>query len=232
MMKRKRNWKNYVFEFLSIFIGVSLAFALNNWNDNRRDRISEDKILKEIKNGLELDLKDIQVNMSGHRYGIRACEKFRKLIDNQPVDQDSIQLYYAVLVRDFTSIMNLSGYESLKSKGLEIVKNDSLRYQIIATYDFYYELILKLEEKAVEMQSFQNYFMPINELLYEFMAFSEDGELLEIQQPLDLQEKQKKKILSYLWRIQKNRKFKLNRYDLIKQKVKELIEHIDHELSQ
>ena len=52
---KKRNWKKYGFEFLSIFIAVTSAFALNNWNDNRQNQISEEKILKEIKNGIELD---------------------------------------------------------------------------------------------------------------------------------------------------------------------------------
>lgn len=36
---KKGNWKKYGIEFLSIFIAVIAAFALNNWNDNRRDRI-------------------------------------------------------------------------------------------------------------------------------------------------------------------------------------------------
>ena len=53
-----KNWKKYTFEFLSIFIAVSSAFALNNWNDNRRDRNAERKILEEIYNGLEKDLDD------------------------------------------------------------------------------------------------------------------------------------------------------------------------------
>ena len=54
-MKRRlsTNWKEYGFEFLSIFIAVLAAFALNNWNENRRDKHTEHKILTEISNGLE-----------------------------------------------------------------------------------------------------------------------------------------------------------------------------------
>jgi heme O synthase-like polyprenyltransferase len=52
---KSRNLRKYAFEFLSIFIAVIAAFALNNWNDNRKDRIAESKILTEISNGLELD---------------------------------------------------------------------------------------------------------------------------------------------------------------------------------
>ena len=53
---KKRNWRKYSVEFLSIFTAVISAFALNNWNDNRKDQNAEQKILIEIKNGLEKDL--------------------------------------------------------------------------------------------------------------------------------------------------------------------------------
>ncbi|MEZ4957419.1 MAG: hypothetical protein R2825_27930 [Saprospiraceae bacterium] len=50
---QKRNWKKYAMEFVSIFIAVISAFALNNWNDNRRDEQAAAKILTEISNGLQ-----------------------------------------------------------------------------------------------------------------------------------------------------------------------------------
>ncbi len=51
-----QNWKRYAIEFISIFIAVVSAFAINNWNDNRNNIISEQKILTEIKNGIEIDI--------------------------------------------------------------------------------------------------------------------------------------------------------------------------------
>ena len=50
-------WKKHGFEFLSIFIAVISAFALNNWNDNRNADKSESKILIEIaKNYLNFEI--------------------------------------------------------------------------------------------------------------------------------------------------------------------------------
>ncbi|MEO1054582.1 MAG: hypothetical protein AAFX87_28380 [Bacteroidota bacterium] len=224
------SWKNYTIEFLSVFVAVISAFALNNWNDNRRDSLSEEKILKEIKNGLQLDLQDIQTNKWGHNYGVRTCQYFRDLIDNKPVAQDSIKIAYVILLRDFTSIMNLTGYESLKSKGLEIIRNDTIRLEVIALYDYYYQIMYKLEESATEMQSFSNYFSEINEALYPYMEFDQNGELMRFNQPIQLTEQEKKRIFSYLWRIQNNRLFKLNRYALIEEKIEQLVRHIDEEL--
>jgi hypothetical protein len=71
-----KNWKKHGIEFFSIFIAVVSAFALNNWNENRRDNNSENKILVEISNGLEKDIDDIKLNVSGHKSGISACNYF------------------------------------------------------------------------------------------------------------------------------------------------------------
>ena len=59
------NWKKYALEFISIFIAVVSAFAINNWNDNRNNIISEQKILIEIKNGIEIDIQDFNGNIIG-----------------------------------------------------------------------------------------------------------------------------------------------------------------------
>ena len=53
-IKRQKvtNWKRFGFESLSIFIAVVAAFALDNWNENRKEQLAESKILTEVYNGL------------------------------------------------------------------------------------------------------------------------------------------------------------------------------------
>lgn len=75
-----KNWKKYTLEFLSIFIAVISAFALNNWNDNRKDRESEQKFLIEISNGLTKDLEDVKSNKYGHEIGIKSVDFFKDLL--------------------------------------------------------------------------------------------------------------------------------------------------------
>jgi len=224
------NWKKYALEFISIFIAVVSAFAINNWNDNRNNIISEQKILIEIKNGIEIDIQDFNGNIIGHKQSLRANQLFRKLIRKNPVPQDSIQTYYISLFRDYSPIINRSGYESLKSIGIKTISNDSLRFQIITLYDYWYNSIEKLEDNVNEMQSFQNYFSSINELLHPYMEFDESGNLEEISQPIYLKENEKKEILSYLWRLETNRKFKLSYYEVIIEAMEIVKTNIETEL--
>lgn len=224
------NWKKYIIEFLSVFIAVFLAFALSNWSENRRGENTEMKILSEISNGLKKDLNDIQINTKGHEYGIKSCEYWRNVVNEKQFSQDSIHWYYFGVTRDFTSVQNTPGYESLKSKGLEILKNDSLRLEIISLYEYDFNSLKKFEEEYSEMQFHDSYFHEINSIISPYFNFDTTGSIKSITTPLVLNIEKKNTVLSILWKIEANRKSILPYYSKIEKKVNELIENIDKEL--
>lgn len=225
-----KNWKKYGFEFLSIFIAVVAAFALNNWNDNRRASLSENKILIEISNGLVKDLDDIRNNIKGHEYGISACKYFRNAFGNNEVKFDSLMMNFYSLTRDFVSIQNVAGYESLKSKGLELIENDSLRLQIISLYEYDYNILRKLEEEYNEMQFNENYYKEFNQNLAPNFQFNDDQHIVGINSPLQISPEQKKILLVYLWKIQTNRVFILQFYSEVEHKINKIRENIKAEI--
>lgn len=225
-----RNWKKFGFEFLSIFIAVVAAFALNNWNENRKADNSENKILIEIANGLKKDLEDIKENKLGHKYGILACNYFRKALSDKNLSPDSLRIYYNSLTRDFISIQNTAGYETLKSKGLELVKNDSLRLQIISLYEFDYQVLRKLEEEYSEMQFQENYFKEMNKSLAPNFNFNDKNMISGIKLPIEIPNDEKKIFLLYLMKIQGNRNYLVNYYNQIEKKVVDVRKEIKKEI--
>jgi hypothetical protein len=77
---------------------------------------------------------------------------WRKVFTNEATNLDSVRQYYFLLTRDFVSIQSTSGYETLKSKGLELIKNDSLRTKIISLYEYDYKTLTQVEEEYNELQ--------------------------------------------------------------------------------
>ncbi len=231
MKKTKlKNWRKNGFEFLSIFIAIVSAFVLNNWNENRRDAHSENKILIEISNGLNKDLDDIKLNVYGHKVGISACNYFRKAFAGKNIKADSLMFYYRNLTRDFVSIQNIAGYETLKSKGLELISNDSLRLKVISLYEYDYNTLRKLEEEYFEMQFQENYFKEINQELAPNFNIDRNGNITGIDLPLKIQENKRNKLLIYLWKIQLNRIFILKYYSQIEKTINEVIDSINNEI--
>ncbi|SDL97822.1 hypothetical protein SAMN05421823_109186 [Catalinimonas alkaloidigena] len=223
-------WSTYLFELFVVFLGVTLAFALDEWNENRRKRNIEIKTLTEIRDGLQLDQTDIQDNMSGHRRGLKACAVFRTYLRSPQPVPDSLPFYFSYLTRDFIAIQNSAAYESLKTRGLDIITNDSLRLEIVALYDFHFEIIEKLEEHYAEMQFYTLYFHPINDLMVDYLVFDERGRLTDLLPTVHLTPTDHRKLLSYLWRIEYNRRFTLIQYETLVQKLEQLMVHVTEEI--
>jgi len=230
MKFKKIKLGRYFFDFVSVFFAVIAAFALNNWNDNRRDAEAEEKILLEIRNGLVADLEDIKDNKKAHRYGIRSCDFLRRIIEGKTVDQDSVQISYLYLTVSNASVMNTSGYESLKSKGLEIIENDSIRIKIIQLYDISYQSLTKLEEENPMTQIFNNFYLPINQALSPYMKYNRDSNIMTLSGIVELEPKEKKLLESYLWRMQWDREILLGFYERTEEKINELLGSIEKEL--
>jgi hypothetical protein len=229
-MKPKWDWKKYVMEFISIFIAVISAFALTNWNENRREEEAATKILLEISNGLQKDLEDIRINVYGHKEGIKACQFWRAILSNQEVNYDSLHQHYINLTRDFFSAQNSSGYETLKSRGLELLKNDSLRFDIISLYEYDYKSLKTMEEDYYEMQFQENYFKALNDIIAPNFEFDSIGNIASIQQPLKISQKETKLVLTYLWKIQINRNFILKYYGSMEEKIQKIDQNINMQI--
>ncbi len=229
-MQQKITWKRYAMEFISIFVAVISAFALNNWSENRRDTEASVKILTEISNGLQQDSEDIITNVLVHNLGIKACKYWRKVLTNQHINTDSLHTYYVLLTKDVFSKQNRSGYETLKSKGLELITNDSLRFDIISLYEYDYASLKTLEENYFEMQFHKNYFHDFNRIMAPNFEFNNKGNIKTIHLPLKISEKERKILLTYLWNIQVNRKAVLRDYQVVYENIKDVKQKIEKEI--
>lgn len=206
-----------------------MAFSLTNWRENKNEQISQNKILAEIKNGLSIDKKDFEANINGYKTSVRGIEIFRNWANGNVINQDSIGLYYISIFRNFSPIINKTGYESLKNTNLKIIENDSLRTEIIELYEYHYKII-ELLENADEFQDFKNYFSDFNSILLPYLVFDDRGNLVEILAAKDLSKEDKNKILSYLWRMEIAKNFKLLRYDGVLKHLHKVESDIEKEL--
>lgn len=89
----------------------------------------------------------------------------------------------------------------MKSKGLEIIKNDSLRSKIIDLYEVDYELQRKFNEEHSEYKFMQNYFHKINNVIAPNFEYDSTNNIVGIKLPVEVSEKERKLLKSYIWKI-------------------------------
>ncbi len=215
-------------EMVSIFLAVTLAFALNKWNENKNNTNLETKILKEIYRGLEADRKDMKANKKGHETGLSLLNEISPIITKDTTLDFSIYFEYNTIFRTFLSIQNNSGYESLKSVGLDKISNDTLLSQLVKLYEIDYQMIEKLEEQYKENQINELYFEDVNDALMPYAEIKEDRIIFRKVHTMPLEKKNKVRI--YFYKIAIAREFSIMIYADVIKKVEETRLNVGKEL--
>jgi hypothetical protein len=129
-------------EIVLVVIGILIALQINTWNENRKERFIEQKILLSLNNDLETDISNMKSMISNDSTLNQTNIKLIKLL------KDSLAEYNSSYDKMLGNINRYDlfypqkmGYEALKSRGLEILRNDNLKSQIVNLYDFQYALI-------------------------------------------------------------------------------------------
>lgn len=228
MPKSRNSLSRFVLEIFSIFLGVTIAFLASHLNEQRKERLIERKTLQEVIIELKSDISDIRTNMSGHKLGIEAVTLFQNYSNGEAVNYDSLSIYFDRLYRDYISITNTTAYETLRSRGIEIISNDQLRADIVELYDFAYEIIQKLEEEYYPAQFHKNYFDDISDYFEEYIEV--EGDNIKFIKPH--RGKPNAKMLLILREIKQWRMFNITSYEETEKKILKLIDDIETELSE
>jgi hypothetical protein len=130
-------------EIVLVVIGILIALQINNWNEAKKNRDYEVKMLSEIAKMLSEIAKALETDKN-------HCENMLERINIL----DSTTNYFMTLSKNNMSIndsifnkifrlnsgtgfqINFGPYEAIKSSGLDRISNDSLRNQLIDLYDF------------------------------------------------------------------------------------------------
>ena len=129
------NWKYAIGEILLIVVGVSIALAASSWYDNRQRTDAETRMLEALHEALETDLASLQ---DWHDDVSRYLRRLRILAEEINPGQSCSEAAIANLgaVSAFRYIhINTGPYEALKSQGLDLISDQSLRMKIVNWYD-------------------------------------------------------------------------------------------------
>jgi len=138
----KVRWKYLISEILLIVIAINIGLWFNNLNDHRKARNLESKILYEFLVSLNSDREDILSNIKTHKKGIKSCVR---LLKNKTENIDTLKSDLGWSFSWTYLIADLSSYESLKSIGFQLIKNDEIRHGITKLYNVDYRTITEAE---------------------------------------------------------------------------------------
>jgi len=207
-------------EIILVVIGILIALQINNWNNNNTERRLESDMLNEILVNLESDSQNLEIaTKENYRF-----EKNNKLVyehlKNKTPLTDSLKHYYSYLWGAGTFQPIKSGYENLKSRGLNIIKNKTLRKEISELYENKYYYIVEDIRLTVEtIETIHSNQLNANLITESSYVSAQPVNLKALQNDLQFQETLKSIVFARQWT---NWKYEEGKNEIIK--VKKAIE--------
>jgi hypothetical protein len=132
-----------------VVIGILIALSINNWNEKRKIKNKETLILKELLTSINSDLKAYE-SFSGPRIERkkRGLDSLFSHIFDKKETKDSLFIdFYTNMSQDIFLRFDNGPFEDLKSSGLDIISNDSLRTAINNTYTVKLPIFQRLADR-------------------------------------------------------------------------------------
>lgn len=70
-------------EILLVIIGILIAVSINGWNEERKLKIEEQAILKDLKQEMETNLEALEIVIKEHEKSLKAAEEINELFDDR-----------------------------------------------------------------------------------------------------------------------------------------------------
>ena len=153
-----KKWKEYITEFLMLFLAVSLGFFAENLREHQVEKHREISYLKNVHEDLQLDIKSIENVMSQNTFRLQAMDTLFQAINNKTITNEDVYYYIRNLALRATFESSHVGLDQIKSAGgLRMIKNQEI-VSGIQEYERMLNTIEKLEnvrERTLEQARFK-----------------------------------------------------------------------------
>jgi hypothetical protein len=133
-------------EIFLVVIGILIALQINTWNELRKVREYEVKMLKELKATLEKDRWYFSTQIPRLANKQNAANRLLSMFENKEENLDTLNRYFSNLRFEVTFQYNSGAYGSIKSGGIDKVSNDSIRAKMAGIYEF----LIPRTDKVIE----------------------------------------------------------------------------------
>ena len=172
--KTVKYFKYAIGEVVLVVIGILIALQINNWNENNKDLLLERKVLNEIIIDLDIAKEDLENDINGLKRAIVMSERLKDNLIKKEGLYASIRSDMQWTSRSSQFSPRTSGYENLKSIGISLISNDSLRNEIVILYELDFELTIR---EGREFEKFDNPQMHLRPLVIKHYQIDNESSL-------------------------------------------------------
>lgn len=102
-------------EIFLVVIGILIVLQINTWNETRKTRLYELKMLKELKSTLQMDRSFFASQIPRLEHKQIAANHLLEILENKEENLDTLNRYFSDLRFDVLFQYNAGAYGSIKS---------------------------------------------------------------------------------------------------------------------
>lgn len=224
--KTSKYLKYAIGEIILVVVGILIALQINNWNALRKLQSEELNLLADIKSNLLVTLNDFQNDTFINNRDINQYLKIEIYVENDLPYDTKLDSAFASLTFWNSPYITSTAYNSLQTKGIDIIQNKVLRYEIVNMYEVKLK-ILMIDYDQSEWNLSENVVTPF--FSKHIRRFHKES--LSLARPNDFESlKTNAEFLNILSMIIRQRKRGLVFYSEAMNDVHKLINNIDKEL--
>ena len=142
--KMGKYFKYAIGEIILVVIGILIALQINNWNEKRKNKITENEYYCQLLADLNLDFNRLEILESKSKEVQKLGNQFLLDLDSQTKSLDYLLNSYVQIIRYDDFIPTQIAFQDLLSSGnINLLKDKALKNQII----LYYQEVEILAEK-------------------------------------------------------------------------------------
>lgn len=150
--KTKKYFKYAIGEIVLVVIGILIALQINNWNENRKNKITEAEYYCRILDDFKLNEKLIDENYELTNKRIKLTKALIKDLNNIPNDRSIILNKFASALRHDVSVPSNITFEDISSSGqLKLLTDIKLKNRLLEYSTFLNNTLNLLKENRNEV---------------------------------------------------------------------------------
>jgi hypothetical protein len=135
-------------EIVLVVLGILIALSINNHNEVSKLKQKELILLTEMKQNLKQDLNRLDNIIRRDKERIRSNEIVKVSLETKSAFNDSLKYHFGNTFGNWELTENTAAWENLKSIGLDLISNDSLRSSLSHLYSTKYSYLENTERNA------------------------------------------------------------------------------------
>ncbi len=144
---KKINWLDHIANLLVVILGISIAFYLESYKEEKANTIQANQYLQSLEEDLTADFNALDTLNSWNSYMSNSLVKLTNAATGRSYNEDSLVTYLLSTQYNPPFVPQLTTYESLKASGqMGLISDFELRNQLVSLYEQYYRGVKQYDD--------------------------------------------------------------------------------------